>query len=113
MVAVVKNLLVNTGDTRDTSLIPGSRRSSGVENGNPLQLSSLENPTDKEPGRLLCVGHKESDMTAYMHTHSRLNEVIRVGPSSDKACSSEKETPVCALFPSTPHFVQRRGHVRT
>ena len=32
---VIKNPLVNTGDTRDGSLIPGSERSLGVENGNP------------------------------------------------------------------------------
>ena len=102
MAAVVKNLPENAGDTRYTSLIPGSGRSSGVENGNPLQHSCLENPTDKEPNRLPSTGHKESDMTAYVHTHSRLNEVIRVGPSSEKACSSEKETPACAFLPSTP-----------
>ena len=64
MAAVVKNLPANTGDTRDTSLIPRSGRSSGVENGNPLQHSCLENPTDKEAGRLPSMGHKESDMAA-------------------------------------------------
>ena len=30
----------------DLSLIPGSGRSPGEENGNPLQYSCLENPTD-------------------------------------------------------------------
>ena len=43
---VVKNLPANAGDIRDASLIPGSRRSSGVGNGNPLQYSYLENPMD-------------------------------------------------------------------
>ena len=32
----------------DLGLIPGSGRSSGEENDNPLQYSCLENPTDRE-----------------------------------------------------------------
>ena len=35
----------NAGDPRS---IPGSRRSPGKGNGNPLQYSCLENPTDRE-----------------------------------------------------------------
>ena len=41
--SVVKNPPANAGDARDTSLIPGSERSSGVGNGNPLQYPCLEN----------------------------------------------------------------------
>ena len=33
---IVKNQPANAGDVRDTSLIPGLRRSPGGENGNPL-----------------------------------------------------------------------------
>ena len=33
--------------TRDAGLIPGSGRSPGEENGNPLQYSWLENPMDR------------------------------------------------------------------
>ena len=44
---VVKNLPTNEGDLGDSSSIPGSRRSSGVGNGNPLQYSCLENPMDR------------------------------------------------------------------
>ena len=43
----VKNLPANTGDIRDVGLIPGPGRSSGEENGNPLQYSCLENPMDR------------------------------------------------------------------
>ena len=43
---MVKNLPVNAEDTRDTSSIPGSGRSPGVGNGNPLQYSCLENSID-------------------------------------------------------------------
>ena len=45
--AVIKNLPANAGDTGDAGLIPGSGRSSGGGNGNPLQYSSLKNPMDR------------------------------------------------------------------
>ena len=48
VVLVVKNLPDNAGDRRDVGLIPGSRKSPGEGNGNPLQLSCLENPMDRE-----------------------------------------------------------------
>ena len=35
-------------DAGDSSLIPGSGRSPGEGNGNPIQYSCLENPTDRE-----------------------------------------------------------------
>ena len=38
---------VNVGDARDAGLIPGSGRSPGEGNDNPLQYSHLENPMDK------------------------------------------------------------------
>ena len=34
-------------ETRDAGLIPGLGRSPGEGNGNPLQYSCLENPTDR------------------------------------------------------------------
>ena len=48
---VVKNTPVNAGDLRDGGSIPGSGRSSGGENGNPLQYFCLENPIDRGPRR--------------------------------------------------------------
>ena len=47
VVLVVKNPPANAGDARDKGLIPGSGRSPGGGNGNPLQYSCLENPTDR------------------------------------------------------------------
>ena len=44
---VVKNLSANAGDARDAGSIPGSGRSPGVGNGNPLQYSCLENSMDR------------------------------------------------------------------
>ena len=59
---VVKNPPANATDTGDVSSIPGSGRSPGGGNGNPLQYSCLENPMDREawwaivPG-VTRVGH--------------------------------------------------------
>ena len=40
----------------DPGLIPGSGRSPGKGNGNPLQYSWLEKPMTEEPGRLQSMG---------------------------------------------------------
>ena len=53
---MVKNMTANAGDAGDRGSIPGLGRSPGGGNGNPLQYSCLENPTDEEPGRLQFVG---------------------------------------------------------
>ena len=42
-----KKLLANTGDIRDTGLMPGSGRYPGEGNGSPLQYSCLGNPMDQ------------------------------------------------------------------
>ena len=59
-----KEPAANTGDIRDTGLIPGSGRSPGGGHGNPLQYSCLEN----SHGQRSLVGYspwslKESDPT--------------------------------------------------
>ena len=46
-VTVVKNPPANAGDARDVGSTPGSGRSPGVGNGNPLQYSCLENSVDR------------------------------------------------------------------
>ena len=54
--SVVKNLPVSVGDARHSRLVPGSGRSLGAGNGNPLQYSCLEIPWTEEPGRLQSMG---------------------------------------------------------
>ena len=60
----VKNPSAHAGDLTDMGSIPGLRRSPGRGNGNPPQCSCLQNPMDREPGRLQStwlqrVGHDE------------------------------------------------------
>ena len=76
---VVKNTPANAGDIRDGGLIPGSGRSPGGGNGNPLQYSRLENPHGERslagysPG-----GHKELDtMEVTEHAHTLLTASTR------------------------------------
>ena len=45
--SVVKNPPANAGDTEDAGSIPGSGRSPGGGNGNPLQYSCMKNPMDR------------------------------------------------------------------
>ena len=52
----------------DPGSILGSGRSPEEGNGNPLQYSCLENPTDRGAGRLQSMGHKESDTTEWLST---------------------------------------------
>ena len=47
MVLVVKNWLASAGDLRGMGWIPGSGRSPGEGNGNPLQYSCPGNPMDR------------------------------------------------------------------
>ena len=45
-----KEFTHSAGDTGDAGSIPGSGRSPGGRNGNTLQYSFLENPTDRGAG---------------------------------------------------------------
>ena len=46
----------STCNAGDPGLIPGSERSPGEENGNPLQYSCLENPTDRGAWQAIVHG---------------------------------------------------------
>ena len=56
--AVVKNLPANTGDAGDVGLIPGSRRSPGEGNGNPLQYLPGESHGERNLVGCSPWGHK-------------------------------------------------------
>ena len=60
MVLVVKNLPANAGEVRDIGSIPGSERSPEGGNGNSLQCSCLENPTDREAWQAIVHGAAQS-----------------------------------------------------
>ena len=65
--AVVKNPPANAGDTRDVGSIPGSGRSPGVENGNPVFLPGESHGQQSLVG-YSPRGQKESDTTDHART---------------------------------------------
>ena len=67
---VVKNLLADPGDARDSGLIPGSGRSPGVSNGNTLQYSCLKNPMDRGAWRAAVHGVAKSQTWLSNWTHT-------------------------------------------
>ena len=70
---MVKKLPANVGDVKDACSIPGSGRSPGEGNGNPLQHSCLGNPMDKE-AEYSPWGHTESDMVSKHAQHSLMSK---------------------------------------
>ena len=65
---MVKNPPDNAEDTRDSGSIPGSERSPGEGNGNPLHYSCLENSMDRGAWQATVHGATESDMTEHVYT---------------------------------------------
>ena len=64
---MVKNLPANAREkTRDKGLIPGSERSPGEGNGNPLQYSCLKIPRTEELGGYSPRGREELDITGQL-----------------------------------------------
>ena len=72
VMVVVKNPPASAGDIRDMGSVPGSGRTPGGGNGNPLQYSSPENPMDRE---LQSMG---SQRVGHIHTHIYLSVCLSV-----------------------------------
>ena len=65
---MLKNPPANAGDARDKSSIPGSGRSPGEGNGNPLQYSCLGNPMDR--GACWAAVHGVSNVQIQLNLHT-------------------------------------------
>ena len=69
---MVKNLPAKLEDISDAGSIPGLGRSLGGGNGNPLQYSCLENPTDRGSWRATVHGvAKSQTQLERLSTHTR------------------------------------------
>ena len=62
---VIKNPPANAGEAGDKGLIPGSGRSPGGGNDNPLQYSYLENSMERGAWQAKIQGVAESDTTEH------------------------------------------------
>ena len=76
--SVVKNQPANAGDVGS---IPGSGRSPGEGNGNPLQYSCWEILWTEEPGGLQSMGSQESDITERLNNNNK--KMIRIITGAD------------------------------
>ena len=79
---MVKNTPANAGDA---ALIPGSGRSPGEGNGNPLQYSYLENSANRGGlGRLQSMGvTKESDTTEQLNSNKMSQNILSATPKEE------------------------------
>ena len=75
VVPVVKNLPANAGDVRDMGSIPGSERSTGGKNGNPLQYSCLENPMDRIAWATVHKVSKSWTWQKWLDMHTRMSSI--------------------------------------
>ena len=67
---MVKNLPASAGDARDVGSIPGSGRSPGVGNGNPLQYSCLEDSMGRVAWWDTVLGAAKSRILLRLSTHT-------------------------------------------
>ena len=71
---VVKNPPANAGDATDMGSIPGSGRSPGQGNGNPLQYSCLENPN----GQRNLMGYSTAQDILYYNLMNNYRKISSV-----------------------------------
>ena len=77
---LVKNLPANAGDARDVGSIPGSGKSPGEGNDNPLQYSCLKNSMDREAWQAILHGVAKHWTRLSMHacTHTHTHYVVHM-----------------------------------
>ena len=63
----------NAGDVRDTGSIPGSGRSPGEGNDNPLQYSCLENLMDRGAWKATVHGITKTNTNKGLHNSNHHN----------------------------------------
>ena len=87
-----KEFTCNAGEP---GLIPGSGRSHGEGNGNPLQYSCLENSMDGEESSLVSYSswnHKELDTTEWLTIHFHIYSYIHMYISKSFCSTPETNT---------------------
>ena len=94
--SVVKNLPANAGGSGGSSLIPGSGRSPGEGNGNPLKYSCLKISWTVEPGRLQSMGSQRVEhdrgtslsLSAIVFLYEHIYTVVTFHETDHFTCSA-------------------------
>ena len=89
----IKNPFANAGDIRGVGLIPGSGRSPGGGNGNPLQYSCLGNVMNKGVWQAIVHGVAESDMTEYAGMETNKTEQTCLEYSTQRRQNTHEHSP--------------------
>ena len=100
--SVVKNPPANAGDAGDVDSIPGTGRSLGGGNGNPLLYSCLENPMGR--GAWWATVHGVTKIQARLSKHalpiySKLGTVLRAIHPNPGSCVTGEENMVRSCEP--------------
>ena len=74
---VIKKMPASVGDARDEGSIPGSGRSPGGGNGNPLQSSCVGNPMDRGVWGAAVHGVAKSQTQLSTHTQVQSSSVYK------------------------------------
>ena len=90
---MVKNLPADVGNARGEGSIPGSRKSPGEGNGNPLHCSCLGDSIDR--GARLDTAHgsqSQTRLSVHMHTHTHThlcpnNALLTLIQRNENLCS--------------------------
>ena len=94
----VKSSACNAGDPGS---IPGTGRSPGEGNGNPLQYSCLENSMDGGAWWATVHGVAESDTIEWFHFHFFSFHTLRVGFPGDTEVKKPPANAVNSLIPGS------------
>ena len=78
-----KEFACNAGGAGDTGLTPGSGRSPGEENGNPLQYFCLKKSHGQGNMGYSPWGHKESDTTEAIKHSCIISTTVGTSPSEE------------------------------
>ena len=73
---MVKNLPTNAGDMGSLPSMPGSGRSSGIGNGNSLQISCLGNPMGSGAWRATVHGVAKPDTTKQLNNNNNMEALF-------------------------------------
>ena len=99
-------LVKNLPNIGDPGLIPGSRRSLGGGNGNPLQYSCLENPMDR--GAQQAIAHGVTKSWTWLKQFSILLQCFPVGTSGKEHICQCRRLKRCRFNPWVGKIPRRR-----
>ena len=97
----------STCNAGDLGLIPGSGRSPGEGNGNPLQNSCLENPMNRGAQQAIVHGVTESNVTEQLSTQYLFLSLMSLRLTSDLGCGSRQTSVSYCLESRSPRATHR------